>query len=284
MTTLNISLSEPAVSRRIWVNIEQEEAEESSTSFSDIITMGSYAQSGVTATLHNTSCGIDISEDSIAIPLTVFVWPSLLDLNYNIKGVESGIVVSNKTRVDIVKEHSITVTSSAIFAFDYLIENLEFEWETPCYNSYGEEVEEPTYTVVDNKIVFDASIFGVARVKYTAVGYSHTVTLIYENTPESINNLKDQMIGESIGASVESGVSMTISSVTVIVSYVENGILQEIPFGLEIPESIEKCLPQCRDGSLVGSSILISPDTEYWTDVYYNDCDGSILDINERTV
>lgn len=246
--------------------------------YSDIVNMFMRANSGLTAFSYNRfNSMVAINKSNIIISLDFYVWVLPLDTVYSVSIPEGEI--SEGSLEELEKEKNVIVSLSDEYSFPYLIEVESLDWETPCYNSLGERlVQEPSWEVDDYKIKFSEKVFGVARVKYKAKGYLHTVKVKFPKTNEGLSDIK-QIIDNQTNFN-----SISDVNVTVVGTYVDSsGESKDELLTLELPEAITLSLEECPDFG-AGSSVKVNnckdAGKKGMTFIYYSTCTGEILDIH----
>jgi len=258
----------------IWVTMQQSEIPTNNVAnLYDVYQMILRTQTSLTAHSYSPpTLPFSISADgnTVSIPLDFYVFPSSLSLSYtltnNIGTITEGILKS------LSSEGTFICGMADNYEFDFLLDVLDLYWESPCYDSLGEEVAEPTYTVSNNKILFSKTVFGVFRLKYNKKGYQHTATLGFEKSTEESYEILG-IIGNQRKFN-----SITNAECVIVCSYQneEDETEQEI-LELKLPEFFEDFLKECETGGLVVSG---NGDSNEQTDVYYSACTGNVLSTN----
>ena len=151
----------------------------------DIQNMVNIARSGRSARSYKPAgCDSYIDEDSIVTDFKFYVWPSDIDLAYTVTTTLGDISYPSPVHKSV--DISVTFGLTDSVTFDFLIEEIvSYSWETPCYNSKGEVVDDAELTLsAPSTIIANKPIFGVVRLNFIKFGNLHTLTTRLVKTAE----------------------------------------------------------------------------------------------------
>lgn len=248
-------------SESIWINMEQKSRSDYDTnngniSLNDILNMDTMSRLNVTAFRERFIDGVYFTDGGniINIPLSFYVFPSSIDLPYTIQ-VADAVNVSARVLVNIDKTQNIIIPLTNEVTLKALIQNASnFSWQIPCYNANGEIVSIPEYSIQNNNIVLDASVFGVLRGDFSFIGYEHMITLRYQksqtteiNPIPNVFGLRELVINQTTYNRI------TEAGCTVLCSYIDiNGETQQEKLELKVPETILNYLKECPSSAYTG--------------------------------
>lgn len=219
----------------------------------DILQMITFASYGISASTYKLQdCPIEITENNVNLWLDFYLWPSNIDLVYELE--TSLGELSESEKVSIPKEVDIIFENSTIVKLPWLIEDYEIIWQTPNINSMGRIITTQEVRVKGVNLVVDTPIFGVARLKCNAIGYKYT------------NNI-----------TVEKKIDMQVTDIDSVIT-AKWGEDQTAILQLEIPGCATAYLERCPTGDR-----FINQDCKERSKVYiwYSTCDGETLHIEQ---
>ena len=207
------------------------------------------------------SCAAWVRESTVGADLVVHAWPVPADLDYTFEAV--GAITDGATRVQVEGEFDLVVGMTTSVDLPASFDGLSYEWDTPCYNRFGEEVPAPAITVHPARIELDAEVFGVLRITATAIGDRYGLAyqvakmqggsvLKYEDLPEAAAVARwTDADGEAANAQLD----------------------------LAVPGCLADLLAACPDGGLIQDSVQVSAadDEPLVPVVYYSACTGNVL-------
>ncbi len=247
----------------IWLTLKQtgKPKRSNDANFSDITRMIARAMSGLSAgTYISPACPISISRNTITIQLGLVVRVSAMNLEYTL--ASSLGELSDRKYINSSFSKNIVFRMTDTFQLPYEIKDYSYEWETPCYNSMGERVNDPTVTIIGSIITLSEVVFGVLRLNGAALEQQYTLLLKFP---------------------VSDAAKVKFTKVTITAKYIdETGQEQTILKDMDLPICAVAALSVCPDGSLENQfpgSELIPPGKEAKdaTRIYYSTCDGDIL-------
>lgn len=211
-----------------------------------MITLASYGQSAGTYKLQD--CPIKITEANVHMWLDFYVWPSNINLVYEIRTSLGELSESEKVYVD--KEIDIIFENSTTVELPWLIEDYQIIWQTPNIDSRGQIIPTQDIRVEGTALVVDTAIFGVARLKCKAVGYKYTNDIV-----------------------VEKELDMRVTDLKSVITATW-GANQNTELQLEIPGCAQAYLERCPAGDgFLNQDCKDRPRVDIW----YSTCDGDIL-------
>lgn len=215
-----------------------------------MLTLASYGQSASSYKLQD--CPIEITENNVHMGLDFYVWPSDINLTYEIQTSLGELSENEKVSVD--KEVDVIFANSTTAELPWLIEDYQIIWQTPNIDSRGQVISTQDVRVEGPSLVVDTPIFGVARLKCKAVGYKYTNDIVVEKTED---------------------MKVTDLNATITVTW---GADQSKELQLEIPGCAQAYLERCPSGDgFLNQDCKDRPSVDIW----YSTCDGNILHIEQ---
>jgi hypothetical protein len=258
-TTLTIPYTGPAsILLSPWLRLEQEPVDTTRLSLSDLQTMLAMAINGVPAQVYTApSCPASVRAGGVVVPLTVWVWPSALDLPYRLTAALG--VVGEPIRIEQEREFDLVIDFASVVDLPFIVADVDWEWsDLPCFDRFGAEVPRPDLTCDALSIRSSGAFLGVVRIRCRAIGYQHTVTMTLDKAADK----KMADIKNSATVAWVDGEGTTVTE----------------SLELTIPGCVKELMAACPDGQLVQEATYGSiTDEELVPVVYYNDCSGQIL-------
>ena len=245
--------------------------------------------------------------------LPFYAWPSSPDLPFS---VSSDWSIQDREYVEMEREGSITIPLSNRVDFPFYVKNFSYEFETPCFNKFGERVSTPSMSLKDGWIVeLSEEVFAVVRFRFVAVGYKYNVVMTFDKGSDELDNLEttkgedgnstkewvNVMVGSgydhsSLPPPQESENDTTTPSpstgqgpqkITNVQSHVtaiysdEDGKPQKEELEIKIPQCVKDYLEKCPDGDLpwdvYGNAVY--NDEDKVPVIYYSTCTGNVLEV-----
>ncbi len=244
-----------------WVHLEQEYKKEylDQTSIADVYGMLSYASTGKSAQGYaKKACTYVtlVGDSKIIVDLDFYVWPSSMDLLYNLKADLGEI--SDPEVLDLDRSFDVvfngTHTEILPYSFDGTLTP-----QMPFIRPTGERIADMTPDISGDTVTFPEDIYCVLRAVGRVSGYKHTVTMEIDKTVDGkeykIENFQNTIVASWVNSEgVESTDSIT----------------------LDIPDCVTALLEECADGTLSGSKSCVNEScgNDPVFVVYYNTCDG----------
>ncbi len=252
--TLTYSGASPTGASEPSLNLEQAAVAKGNLTLADLHAMLALVRSGVSArTYRARDCAARVVAGSVLVDLAAYVWPSALDLAYDLAvSIPAWIVIGPAVEISQWRDFDLVVPMSASVELPFLVADLALDWQMPCFNRYGEVVAAPAIDQDGLTLRLDREVFGVLRVRCRAMGYQHTLSL---TIPKGINRVDD--------------IDLTLTATWPISHGTDLADLE-----LELPGCVEDLLAACDDGTLVaevGGSI--SADDPRQPVVYWNPCE-----------
>ena len=263
----------------VWVRLEQANlpSNNGNINLDDVLRMNSLERARMSAFHYRADEDIYFSDDGnvINIPLLFLVFPSDPNLNYSLSIQEPG-KISGKKRVNPQKVQEVIVPMANKVKMPYLINSAELEWETECYNEYGNIIPKPNYFIEKDTIYFDSTFFGVLRGKFTFVAYEYTATLSFTKFEDSKSYSDVRRLKTIIS---EKTLKITNIECTVLCKFLDEHKSEHIEkLELKIPKSVELFLESCAKAPNLPIIEWNDEKEHCHTTYYFSMCDGSIID------
>lgn len=209
----------------------------------DLTQMWYFVLAGLSARYYRASaCPASIDSDGIVtVPLSFYVFPSALDLQYEISA--SLGTIGQPVYEEVEREFDLVFDQQTERELGYAAKDISYEFLTPAYNEYGQPIARPTVTFADGKATLSAACFCVLRVRCLAMGYNYPLTLTLQKYEQ--DETED-------GEMVWEGYSIANIESTVQAVWLSNDELQSTELDIEIPECVSDYLATCDDGELEG--------------------------------
>lgn len=220
--------------------------------------MLSSVTSGLAAASYSPpDCPATILDGQVIIPLTVWVWPSGLSLEYQLSAALGEI--GPPVRIEQEREFDLVINFASETVLPFFCADLSWGWsEMGAYDRMGRLVDPPPAVTSDGtKVTTSGDWLGVIRVRCRAIGYAHAVTMtLPKSAATKVTDIKN----------------------SVTAAWDQDGHGQAISLDLKIPSCVEDLLAMCPDGAYVRDRVLGSVTKEELVPVvYYNDCNGQVL-------
>ena len=251
--TLTYSSREDAASEAT-MRMEQLPVTSTAVTLDDLEQMMAMVRGGTSARAYRQpTCPVTVIAGEVRVTLTVWVWPSALDLDYSLSFAAG--VPAARVQIEQEREFDLVIDFEATIALPFFCRTIELTWsDLPCWDRYGQEVPRPELTTTPTTLQVSAEILGVVRVRCLAIGYAHPVTVTFAKGLDS----KILDIKNSVTASWAAGAAT---------------------LDLQYPACAADLLAACEDGTLVRERVIgqFEDEDDRIPVVYYNDCTGSVL-------
>lgn len=202
-------------------------------------------------------CPASVAEGEIVVPLTVWVWPSDLALNYTLLA-ESG-TVSEPVRIEQEREWDQVINFEAETVLPFHCRDLSWSWsDLGAYSRTGGLIDPPPELRAEGSTILSSGDFlGVLRVRCLAIGYAHTITMtIPKNAASKITDIRN----------------------SVTASWTQDGVTRTATLDLQIPDCVADLAALCPDGELAVEKVTgeHQKDETVWV-IYYNGCTGRVI-------
>ena len=143
-TTITYTAPQAGPSADLRLTLEQEPVDKRSGLIqADIDRMLALVLSGQSARRYKPArCAAWVRETTVGADLVVHAWPVPEDLEYTFEAV--GCTADPPTRVQVEGEFDLVVPMSASVDLPASFAGLGYQWQAPCYDRFGAEVDEPT--------------------------------------------------------------------------------------------------------------------------------------------
>ncbi len=232
----------------------------------DLVQMWQLVMSGLSARKYvAAACPAWVDGEGVVhVPLDFYVFPSSMGLRYTLEAGHGEI--SEGRQVTLRREFDIVFDQTDTAQLDYLVNQASFEFLTPAYNRYGEQISRPEIEIDGITARLSQPCFCVVRVSCDVQCWLHTATMHLQKyeygtsddpnwTGYSITNLKNAILATWQGA---------------------DGREQTASLPLEIPGCVADYLALCGDGT---PQVIIKHRGNKWHMVYYSICTGNILGV-----
>ena len=253
--TLTLTYSgREAADSEATLRLEQMPVATTAVTLDDLEQMMAMVRGGTSATAYRQpTCPVTVIAGEVRVPLTVWVWPSDLALDYSLSFAAG--VPDARVQIEQEREFDLVIDFDTTIALPFFCRTIELIWsDLPCWDQFGNEVPRPELTATPTALQVSAEILGVVRVRCLAIGYAHPVTVTFAKGLDS----KILDIKNTVTASWSAGVAT---------------------LDLQYPACAADLLAACEDGELVRERVIgqFTDEEDRIPVVYYNDCTGSVL-------
>ena len=179
------------------------------------------------------------------------------EMTTNVSEDDGYLVRSPNTRIS--KDFSVVSEFRDTIALEYRLGGFRYSWETSTYDEYGDVVARPTVELDINRLLVSDPVFGVMRVRGSALGDTYR---LYINIPvtqtHQVRNIKP------------------VATAT----WFEDGIEQKTSLQITVPDCVYDSLNPCPDGS-VKSYVIVEDQGDRRYAVIYNGCNGRLFEVRE---
>lgn len=250
-------------------------ATDKTASMFDLNQMVAKARSGVSAlTYMRSDCTAHVAGDNLVVNFSFYVWPSSRDMRYRLDSTIG--VLSDPQIVEDYTEFSLLFGLSNAVGLDFILTEINsIRWETPCYDSNGQQIPDVPLTIKnDNTICAEREVFGVARIRGRKWGKKHTLTVTLPKEDLSISNLQASVTadwGDPTTTLDDSSSTDTLQ--------------------LEVPQCVKDILAWCDGDQASIENILFNimggisnicgaqSQTEKPRIAYFSTCTGSLIEV-----
>ncbi len=249
-----------------WLNLEQEykPKDSDSATIGDLSQMLNLGKAGQSAFRYITDvCPYAVVfGDVITISLDFYVWPSAIDLNYNL-AADLG-VISEGESLELARSFDVPLKGVDTVTLPYMFSGT-LTPEMPFISSNGSLLTDVDITIDGSQLYSSAKTYCVLRAEGIVTGFKHTVEMaIHKDVEEKILNLNNSIVATWVD---------------------DEGESQEDILTLDIPPCVVDLLEECPDGTTVAWTGCFGRNCDgidYFV-VRYNTCTGSIISAQWET-
>jgi len=258
--------------------LEQAPVSTKDLALDDLANMLALVRSGISAYTYITqSCAATLINGQVVVPLTLYVWPSLPDLEYELSAaIPAWTAIGPAVAVEQERDFDLVIELSDSVDLPCLAAGLEITWQTPAISGRGGVVDPPPLisgydTALQavgpigsasgpiNRLRLDRQVFGVLRVRCRALGYRHAITMTIPKT----GDLKITNIRETVTAAWP----------------LADGTIETETLDITLPACVETLLETCETGLYPGARSEIIDQEEMVPELHYSTCDGSLIGV-----
>lgn len=261
------------------LTLEQDSVASGELSLTDLEAMVSLARSGVTAKSYIASnCPATVTEGNVVVNLRLFSWPShrqAYDLTAAIPAITT---IGEPMAIEQERDFDVIIDGDSI-NLPCLAADARITWQSPAILANGQVIDAPSISGYDvdqsrmvdlstahgpiNRLRLARACFGVLRVRCTAIGYSHSLTLTIAKNDTAISDLQ-----ETITASWQ----------------LADGTTDATTLDIELPTCVQTLLEACEDDTSVGDHVGVKKETKIRKQLRYSTCTGAVIDYREIEV
>ncbi len=255
----------------VWLRLWQPgfSAETRNAGTADLVQMWQLVLAGFSAKKYiAAACPAWIDADGVVhVPLNFYVFPSSLGLNYSLEPGHGDI--SEGVQTTLRREFDIVFNQTDTAQLDYLVSQASFEFLTPAYNRYGEQISRPEIEIDGITARLSHPCFCVVRAVCHVECWQHTITMHLQKYEHDASDDPNW-----------TGYSITNLENAILASWMDAaGKMQTTELSLKVPKCAADYLSLCESGE---PEVNIGDRGGKWHMVYYSICTGNIL--GSRTV
>lgn len=260
--------------------LEQAPVPTGALTLSELETMLSLARSGISARAHiANNCPATIDGINVVVPITLYAWPSHAQPYSLNQAISAWTTIADGVAIEQERDFDLVVENTATIDLPCLAKSCTVSWQIPAILANGREIEPPDIAGYDlnqstlvsldqphgpiNRLVLARACFGVLRVRCTAVGYQHAITLTIPKADTKISDIEETVTGSwnLIG-----------------------GTTDATTLRLTLPSCVETLLAACYDDTTVGDHLGGVKETKTRKQLRYSTCTGAVLGYREIEV
>lgn len=279
--------SAPAL--RLTLEPENVAAGRNRATLADIDAMLAMARSGASARNRQISrCGWAswAANGDLICTLSLWVWPSQIDLAYGL-ALPSGVSASGPELVRERRDTKVWIAGSGgEIELPWLVEDAAFNWHPGIgvWDGWSRPAAPPAVEHDGARLLLsgERGAYGVLHVQGTAVGWRHEISIRYPTGTVRADVSADSAFYVAVGGDATApGISVrSAEDIDVTSTWIdERGETREETARLAVPDCVKALLEQCPTGKRPGSIRVQPANGKGSVRVYYNACNGRILDI-----
>lgn len=259
--------------------LEQRAVPTGALSLADLEDMVAMARSGISATAYLAkSCPATVVDGNVVVPLTIYVWPSHGQEYLLTSALPSITAIGEAVAIEQPRDFDLIIASTDSVDLPCLAKSARVSWQSPAILANGKQIEHPDLFGYDlahghlvllsdehgpiNRLHLARSCFGVLRVRCTAVGYSHALTLTIPKGDAAVD----------------------FSEVITANWTMVDGSIAATTLELSLPACVETLLAACEDDTIIGEHTGKTKDRKTRKQLRYSTCTGAVIDYREIEV
>jgi len=270
----------------LWVRLEQIVPAKTQryASLADLYRSWMYAASGKSASrVRMSGCPVEFDGTVVRFFLGFYAWPSDPELPYQLTTTIGQ--VGPQQLVELPREFSAFANNATIIDLECYMVDVTVVWETPVYDRYGEQIEEPEVVNMGNHLKLSHEIFGALRISGKAVGGYHVLAVEVDKglwnepnapAPEQVQGDKTFINQLPENTTNSNKISNIEATVTAFWLGVKNNNTDTDQLRLEVPQCVLDILNWCPGNPLF---VLDWCHEVSSTQVYYSTCTGEVLKV-----
>lgn len=260
---------------RLWLEPENVSRRHNRATLADIDAMLALVRSGASARNRQASrCGWAkwAANGDLVVTLALWVWPSDIDLQYSLT-LPPNVTSAPRVLERLPRDTKFWVAGSGgEIELPWLLEDASFAWHPRIgvWDEKSRPAEPPEITQDKARLVLtgEGERYGVLWARGTAVGWRHDISIRYPKGGDA----QDDPAAPAIRITGADSVNVRANWTD------ENGETRTDEATLEIPDCVRDMLEKCPGSN----SIRMQPQGDPPVVVYYNTCNGRVLDIRRE--
>lgn len=261
------------------LTLEQEAVASGELTLTDLEAMVSLARSGISAkTYIAQNCPATVADGNVIVALRLFAWPSHRQDYTLTAAIPAMTAIGEPVAVEQERDFDVIVDGDSV-DLPCLAADARITWQSPAILANGQIIDTPTISGYDvdqgrmvdltekhgliNRLRLARSCFGVLRVRCTAIGYSHSLTITVPKNDTAITDFQETITGAW---------------------QLADGSTETTIMDVELPACVQTLLESCEDDTSVGDHIGSKKETKTKKQLRYSTCTGSVIDYREIEV
>lgn len=261
------------------LTLEQEAVASGELTLTDLEAMVSLARSGISAKSYIASnCPTTVTEGNVEVSLHCFAWPSHRQPYTLTAAIPAITTIGEPVAIEQERDFDLIVDGDSV-DLPCLAADARITWQSPAILANGQVIDAPVISgydvdqgrVVDlsaehgaiNRLRMERACFGVLRVRCTAIGYSHSITLTIAKGDSKISDIRETITGAWQLADGSTGATT---------------------MDIELPACVQTLLESCEDDTSVGDHVGVKKDKKIRKQLRYSTCTGAVIDYREIEV
>ena len=261
------------------LTLEQAPVASGNLSLADLQAMVALARSGISARSYIAqNCPATVVGGNVVVELLLYAWPSHRQ-DYILTAALSGVTaIGAAVATEQQRDFDLIIDGTTV-DLPCLAQDATITWQSPAIRANGRVISTPPLFGYDvdqgrmvalsdphgaiNRLRLATPCFGVLRVRCTAIGYSHRLTLTIPKGDTKISDFTETITGSWLLA---------------------DGSTDATTCELQLPTCVQTLLEACEDGTKMGDHIGRKEETEIRKQLRYSTCTGSVIDYREIEV
>lgn len=261
------------------LTLEQAPVPSGALGLDDLQAMVALARSGISAKSYIAhGCPATVVEGNVVVDLQLYAWPSHRQAYTLTPAIPAITTIGEAVATTQERDFDLIVDGDSI-DLPCLAQAALITWQSPSILANGRIIDHPTLFGYDvdqakmvaldgpygpiNRLRLERACFGVLRVRCTAIGYSHQLTLTIAKVATKISDIRETITGAW---------------------QLADGSTDATTMDVELPICVQTLLESCEDDTSVGDHVGVKKDKKIRKQLRYSTCTGAVIDYREIEV